>query len=218
MPYYIDLEQWSRRGAFEFFRGYDNPYFNVCTTLNATALLEHTRARQRSFSLACVYLALRTANEYEPFRYRLDAGRVLVHDRVHAGTTTLLDDDRMAFVYFDYDDDFVRIEADAQRAREAARRAGAGTGMNAQDHRTDLIHFSFLPWIEFTALSHARNWRREDSVPKITFGRYSTEDARVKLPISVEVHHALLDGVHVGRFLTRVQERFAAPASELGGV
>lgn len=217
MPRYLDLERWPRRGAFEFFRGYDNPYFNVCAPLDCTALLEYTRAHRASFSLACVYLALKTANACEPFRYRLDRGRVLVHDVVHAGTTTLLEDERFAFIYFDFDADFRRVQDSARRARDAARdaaQAGAGT-LDAQDHRTDLVHFSSLPWIAFTSLSHARNWSREDSVPKITLGRYHGSDT-VTLPISVEVHHALLDGLHVGRFLEALQGRFRDPAGELG--
>lgn len=214
VPRYLDLERWPRKAAFDFFRGYDNPYFNVCASLDATLVVEHARAHGQSFSLACVYLALRTANGYEPFRYRLEGGRVLVHDVVHGATATLLDDERLAFVYFDYHEDFARVEEQARRARAvAAARTGA---MDAQDHRTDLMHFSSLPWIEFTGLSHARNWRREDSVPKITFGRYHGPDARVRLPISVEVHHALLDGLHVGRFLERLQENFSAAPRVLG--
>jgi chloramphenicol O-acetyltransferase len=37
VPRFLDLEHWPRRAAFEFFRGYDNPYFNVCAPLDATA-------------------------------------------------------------------------------------------------------------------------------------------------------------------------------------
>ncbi len=33
------------------------------------------------------------------------------------------------------------------------------------------------------------------------------------LPISVEVHHALMDGLHVGRFLTRLEAALPAPES-----
>jgi len=31
------------------------------------------------------------------------------------------------------------------------------------------------------------------------------------LPISVEVHHALMDGLHVGRYLSRLEEALAEP-------
>jgi chloramphenicol O-acetyltransferase type A len=31
------------------------------------------------------------------------------------------------------------------------------------------------------------------------------------MPISIEVHHALMDGLHVGRYLNRLEEALADP-------
>lgn len=215
VPHYLDLERWPRRAAFEFFRGYDNPYFNVCAPLDAGPLVELSRSgRGVSFSLASLYLALRAANEHEPFRWRLSGGRVLVHEVIHAGTTALLDQDRLAFVYFDYDPDFAVFREGAERARRSLQ--GGADVIDARDDRTDLIHFSSLPWVAFTSISHARNWGREDSVPKITFGKHHRAGDRTHLPVSVEVHHALMDGVHVGRFFERLQGLLAEPEAALG--
>jgi chloramphenicol O-acetyltransferase len=66
-------------------------------------------------------------------------------------------------------------------------------------------------------VTNARRSLAEDSVPKIIFGKYEVEGGRVRLPVSVEVHHALMDGVHVGRYFERLQEHFTAPAAVLGG-
>jgi chloramphenicol O-acetyltransferase type A len=63
-----------------------------------------------------------------------------------------------------------------------------------------------LPWLSFTSFSHARNWKREDSIPKIAFGKFIKEHGRTLLPFSVEVHHALMDGLHVGRYISRLEE------------
>jgi len=68
-----------------------------------------------------------------------------------------------------------------------------------------------LPWVSFTSFSHARNWRREDSVPKIAFGKFIKKDDRVLMPFSVEVHHALMDGLHVGRYVMRLEEVLREP-------
>ena len=38
------------------------------------------------------------------------------------------------------------------------------------------------------------------------------------MPFSVEVHHALLDGLHVGRFLARFEAALAAPEAFVSGV
>lgn len=207
---FLDLERWPRRATFEFFQGFDKPYFDICAPLEVGPLVDFVRARpDTSFFLAYLYLSLRIANESEPFRYRLSEGRVLVHDRIHAGTTIPIADERFDFAYLDYDEDFGRFHA---AAREAMARARASGGrMEARDDRTDLIHYSAVPWVSFTSLSHARNWGREDSVPKIVFGKVSDQNGRRFMPVSVEVHHALMDGLHVGRYLEKLQESFLAP-------
>ena len=39
-----------------------------------------------------------------------------------------------------------------------------------------------------------------DSNPRITWGKYFEETGRVFIPVTVLCHHALVDGVHIGRF------------------
>lgn len=208
----IDLDRWPRRAAFEFFRGYDNPYFNVCVPIDATDLVRLSRSEKSiSFSLASLYLALRVANDCEPFRYRLQDSGVLVHDRIHAGTTHLLPDQRLAFVYFDYADTFERFREDAEMAKQSVEVDAAV--MDGQEHRTDLIHFSSLPWLSFTSFSNARNWGTDDSIPKITFGKYFQDGDRLRMPVSIEVHHALMDGVHVGEYVERLEAALADSAA-----
>jgi chloramphenicol O-acetyltransferase type A len=35
------------------------------------------------------------------------------------------------------------------------------------------------------------------------------------MPFSVEVHHSLMDGLHVGRYIARIEEMLAQPQSFL---
>lgn len=212
MARYLDLANWARRDVFEFFRGFDKPYFNICTRLDVTNLLAFLRPRpDLSVSLAYHYFALRTANEIEPFRYRLREGKVIVHDVIHGGTTVLLPNDSFTMAYFDYTDDFGKFVVEAKRALEDAQSAGQ-FAVRLDDAR---IHFTTLPWFSFTSFSHARNWGQEDSVPKIAFGKFTQENDRTFLPFSVEVHHALMDGLHVGRYLTRLEEMLGKPEDYL---
>jgi chloramphenicol O-acetyltransferase type A len=215
MPSYLDTESWVRREQFHFFKDYDQPFFNVCVPMDVTELLGLSRSREGlPFFLLYHYLALRAANEVEPFRYRLRGDRVLVHDRIHMGTTVLLDGERFTFCYFEDEDDFPRF-AEKAKAELEALRAGEGR-LEPRDDRDDMVHCSVLPWLPFTSFSHARKRNPEDSVPKIVFGKYSDEGGRFRMPVSVEVHHALMDGVHVGRYFELLQSYFAQPAGLLG--
>jgi chloramphenicol O-acetyltransferase type A len=209
MADYLDIANWSRRELFEFFIGYTNPYFNVCVRVDVTKLVALVRDRPGvRISLALHYFALRVANELEPFRYRLKDGNVFVYDVVNGGTTVLLPNESFAYAYFDYQPDFDKFASDAGRAVDLVR---TESGPLKPTTRDDVIYFTTLPWLSFTSFAHARNKGRGDSIPRIVFGKFVEEGGRLMLPLSVEVHHALMDGLHVGRFLNRLEESLAAP-------
>ena len=213
MAEFLDVTTWARRELFEFYRRFDKPYFNICTTVDVTKLLEFLRSSPEvSVTLTYHYFALRTANEIEQFRYRLREGRVLIHDVIHGGTTVMQPNENFTFAYFNYDRDFAKFIREAQRSVDEMKK---GDGPLSPREGDDAIHFTTLPWVSFTSFAHARNWEPEDSVPKIAFGKFVKETDRVRLPISVEVHHALVDGVHVGRFLEGLEESLANPEEYL---
>jgi chloramphenicol O-acetyltransferase type A len=208
----LDVTNWVRRDLFEFFRGYERPHFNVCTRLDVTRLLDFLRDRPGiSVSLAYLYFALRVANEIEPFRYRLKEGKVIVHDVINGGTTVLLPNESFSYAYFEYQKDFETFHL---AAGESIKKVQAD-GLLKPTMREDLIYFTVLPWVSFTSFAHARTPGRGESVPRIAFGKFTEENERTLLPISVEVHHALMDGLHVGRFLTRMEEALAEPKAFL---
>ncbi|MGI8835587.1 MAG: CatA-like O-acetyltransferase [Pyrinomonadaceae bacterium] len=214
MAKYLDVATWSRRQLFEFFLDYDNPYFNVCLRLDVTDVLSWLRSRTRvSVSLANHYFALRVANEIEPFRYRLEDGKVLVHEIINGGTTVLLPDETFTFAYFDYHEGFDDFMKGAQES--VAQTIAKPTFQPTP--RDNLIYFTTLPWLPFTSFAHARKRGRGDSVPRIAFGRFVNENDRTWMPFSVEVHHALMDGLHVGRYVNRLQEALANPADYVSG-
>lgn len=214
MPEYLDLDNWSRRTHFDFFRTYDHPFFNICTKVDVTPLRKLTTANKDiAFFIAYHFLSIKAANEIEPFRYRLQGERVLIYDRIHAGTIILLPDESFTFAYFDYDDDFEVFHADAKAT--VARVLAGGPRLDERASREDLIHHSVVPWITFTSVSHARKRGQDDSVPKIAFGKYRLEGDRLMMPVSVEVHHALMDGLHVGRYIERFECYLADPHAVL---
>ncbi len=56
-----------------------------------------------------------------------------------------------------------------------------------------------------------------DSNPKVTWGKYFKQDDRVLMPFSVQVHHGLMDGLHVGRYFEMLQ-RYIDELTWLGSI
>ena len=52
-------------------------------------------------------------------------------------------------------------------------------------------------------------------MPRIVIGELHGPDGSERLPVSVDVHHGLADGLHVGQFLEHLQARLSRPETHL---
>jgi len=75
----------------------------------------------------------------------------------------------------------------------------------------NIIHYSVIPWVKFTSFKHARKFDKNDSIPKIVLGKYQMENGKMNMPVSVEVHHSLMDGLHVGKYFDLFQKYLDEP-------
>ncbi|HEU0016048.1 MAG TPA: CatA-like O-acetyltransferase [Longimicrobium sp.] len=208
MASYIDLESWTRREHFRLFRAYERPHFSVTVPVDVSALYASSRGEEgASFTLGVLFAAMQAANEVEAFRLRLRGEGVWCHDAVGIGCTVLRPDRTFGFAYFPHEASFTRFAADGRREMERAR--AATTLMDEREADDATLHATVLPWVRFTSFTNAM--RREDSVPKLTFGRRYEEGGAWHVPVCVEVHHALVDGIDVGDFFERFQELLARP-------
>ncbi len=213
-PMQVDITRWPRRHTFEHFRGYSNPWFSVCVRVDAAPLKAALAARgQGGFALACHYAALRAVHSVSNLRLRLHDGGVRLLDTVHAGTTVLMADDSFSFAVLPYHEDFARFEATGRAALSAAR---AGTAA-AEPEPQALMHFTTLPWLHFTSFVHARDGAEGADIPKLAFGQLRAEGAQQWLPLSLDVHHALVDGLHVGAFVRDFEALVQTPHGWLKG-
>ena len=126
-----------------------------------------------------------------------------------------LDTSKLAHIYILRDDKtfgFSLVEFDeslatfAEITKKEIARIQVTPGLITRDFEINLIHFSAVPWIDFTSYSHARSFTWPDSCPKISYGKMTDENGKKTMAIAVHVHHGLADGYHVGQFLTLLQE------------
>ena len=200
--HFLDLQAWKRREHFELYRGFANPFFAVSVELDVTDLWKRSRvAGGPSFFLATLFCALRAANAVDAFRTRVRGDRAWIHDRVSITPTVLRADETFGIARLELADTFAEF---ASRSAPIVRDA-CEVGPLLIEHPTDdVIYQTTLPWLRFTSFSNALKGKG-DSVPRVAFGRCSEDRGDWKLPVSVEVHHAVVDGVDVARFLEKLQ-------------
>ncbi len=205
MKHLIDLASWNRREHFTFFSAFDEPFFGLVATVDCTRALAEAKRLGVPFFLYYLHRTLQAVNQVEALRYRIEEGQVYRYDRIHASATIGRPDHTFGFSFIEQHDDLAAFVRGAQ-AEIAAVQASNGLRLSPATARPDVIHFSAIPWVRFTGLTHARSFGHPDSCPKISVGQTYTEGAATLMPVAVNVHHGLADGYHVGQFLAAFQE------------
>lgn len=200
---YIDMNTWRRKEHFYFFHGMDYPQYNICANIDVTRFLEFVRANKISFYYAMIYAATRIANGIEAFLYRIRKDGVVVHDRLHPSFTDLSEnDDQFKYVTVEMKDDLLEF---VQAAKVQSLSQKDYFCFDEFAGRDDFVYITCMPWVSFTNMSHTITLNRDDAIPRISWGKYFSDNNHVLLPFSVQVNHALVDGIHVGKYYTELQ-------------
>jgi chloramphenicol O-acetyltransferase type A len=203
----IDLETWERRALYELFSSFTEPYHGVCVRVDCTESFRYAKDHAYSVFLTMVHRSLVAANQVENFRTRIDAGGVWLYRQIHGGSAVGRPNGTIGFGHYPYEPS---LEPFIRQATLEVERVKARTDL--QRHPTqDLIRYSTLPWMDFTSVSHARDLNQKDSAPYITFGKITELHGRRTMPVSIHVHHALADGLHVAMFVELFEKYLASP-------
>jgi chloramphenicol O-acetyltransferase type A len=210
----INLENWARREHFKFYSTFDYPYFSLCANVDLTDFFPLIKGNDLSFTVALVYLITRAANAIPEFRYRIRAGTVIEHEVVHPSITIMAKDDIFSFCALEYVADFSGFAAGATEKIGLVQQRPRL--LEEDQSRDDWLFMTAIPWVSFTSFMHPLRLQPADSVPRFAWGKYFEEGDRLKMPLSVQGHHAVMDGLHVGRFYAEVQGYLQQPAALLG--
>jgi chloramphenicol O-acetyltransferase type A len=205
---YLDIDSWSRKVHYNYFRELDYPHFNICGNVDITEFIRFVKANKVSFFLTLLYASAKTANNIEAFRYRIRQDKVVVHDVVSPSFTIMTAEEVFGFCTAGFNDDFKDFYMHASEQMEKTKN---NTNVDDEPGRDDLLYITSIPWVSFTSVTHPINMKSVDSIPRISWGKYFEENGRVKLPLSVQVHHALMDGAHVGQYFMDIQEMLDNP-------
>jgi chloramphenicol O-acetyltransferase type A len=205
----IDLKTWERAPLYEFFGSFSEPFHGVCLRVDCTEAFRYAKDLRISVFLTLLHRSLAAANQVENFRTRIVDRVVLKYTTIHGGSAVGRSNGTIGFGYYAYRPELVEFVQEASLEVERVRHR------NDLERRTgqDLIRFSVLPWFDFTSISHARDLATQDSAPRITFGKIAETGGRCTMPVSIHVHHALADGMHVAQFIEQFERYLAAPES-----
>lgn len=203
----IDLATWKRRKTFEYYRTFQNQLFNITLEFPAGELYRYAKRNRLSFFLLTLHAILRAIDSVPQFRQRIVAGEQVIEFRhVAALTPIMTPEEEFVMALTEYAPSFAEFREQAEAAVAAAKRGESDPSVR---QRNDFICASCVPWYGFQSLTQAA-LTLDQSIVILAWGKL---DASGNIPLALQLNHALVDGLHVGRFHRALTALLTAPAS-----
>lgn len=201
----INLDNWNRKEHFKFFSALDDPFWGITTTVDFTSIYQQSKNMEVSFFLYSVHFLLKCINATTAFKLRIENGEVVEYDKINISPTIGREDGTFGFEFFEYDTDLSLFIENAEKEIHRVKNS-TGLSFSKDTARADVIRYSALPWFAFSEMKHAGSIQTGDSIPKISTGKLIQEKKKLLLPISISVHHGLVDGRNVAEFIQNVKD------------
>lgn len=205
----ITFDNPHRKKHFEFFKGMNHPHFGITANVDITALLPYIKANKLRTSTTIVYLISKAANAITEFRWRIRENEIVEHEKVHPSFTVPTQEaDVFSFCTVEFN---ANAQTFLQNAKKQIDAMYTNPSFEDEEGRDDYLFLSAMPWVSFTGLQHAMHYHPGDSVPRITWGKFFEQNEKIVMPVSVQAHHALVDGRHVGQYYELLEEIASDP-------
>jgi len=202
----VDLDTWHRADQFRFFRTYDRPHYAVTSRLDVTRIVTTRKAHGVSPYRACLYAIGAGLHAVPELLMRFREDSVVLHDGIELSMTVPLSDGsgNFNYAYVPYDPDFGIFDAHCRDLISAAS-VNATLKPNTGE-RDDLAYLSCLPWLDFTSINNAMPGP-DDCIPRVSWGKFvESADHTWSMAMTLEVHHALVDGMQIGAYFASTQK------------
>ena len=196
----INQKNWLRATHCAIFRNCIEPCFCVTFEVDVTNFYKQIKLQNLSFTLSMVYAVCKCGNEIENFRYRFLNGEIVLFEKIDTAFTWLNTETELFKVVN------VPLSDNLKSYVESAKKAAD----NQVEYFTaplgnDVFQCSPMPFLTYMHISHTNSGKKDNATPLFDWGKFRLVDKKLLMPLSVQVHHSFVDGLHVGKFAEKLQ-------------
>ena len=205
----VDLRTWDRADQFRFFRTFDRPHYATTVRMDVTKLMTKRKSLGLSPFRHAIWAIGAGLHAVPELCMRFKDDTVTRFDRLLLSPTIPLDNGDFRYTYMAWNPDRARFDSHASEKMAEVR---AGVPLNANDGTIeDVAYLSCLPWLNYTALDNALP-HANDCIPRVSWGKIVPKADGFDMAMSLQVHHALVDGLQVARFFEATETAMATVA------
>lgn len=194
----INIDTWERKEHFNLFLQCDLPFYNVNFNVQVEGFKKSCKGRGLSISNALTYITIKSLCRIENFLYRIENGKVVKYNTIDPSFACIRNGENLfRMVTVDFVDNLEQFD---EIAKKAVADSSCYFDYSVLKDRTNFAFISPLPWLPFTGVDHTLALKKEDAIPRISWGKIHSNGGKTVLPYNIQVNHALVDGLHIGRF------------------
>ena len=213
----IDMKTWPGRYTYKYFTETVSPLiYSINVTLDVTQLRTSLKKQKLKFFPAYLYLITKVLMKQKEFLMAKQDDllgywnfRTPLYPVLHE------DDKTITFLWTEYDNDFKTFYKNyTSDIIRYGKNHGAMMAKGEPPANSYII--ACTPWFSFNSLSmHLQN-AKHYYAPMFEAGGFAEAAGVIKMPLSITVNHAVIDGYHVKVFLENVQQLIDQPEQWMG--
>jgi chloramphenicol O-acetyltransferase type A len=194
----IDFEHWARKEHYLHF------IHEVCCSYSVSVNLDISNLKGHRLYPAMLWLLTRAVNQMPEFRTALTDEGLGCFDEMHPAYTIFHPDQKtFSGIWTEYQPDYPAFLKNYES--DAATYASSTEYAPKPGRPPNSFDVSMAPWFSFTAFHIHVSGDGKYLLPIFTMGKYVEADGKRMLPLAIQVHHAVCDGYHVGKFIEILQ-------------
>ena len=198
----IKKSSWARKEYFDHYFSSIPCTYSITVKLDITKLIES----QKKLYPSLLYCLTTIVNRHPEFRTAFnEKGELgIYHEMIPCYTVFNKSKETFSNIWTYYKTDFVEFCFNYQKDIEQYGNQNSFIGKpNAPKN---IFNVSMIPWSTFEGFHLNLQKGYDYLLPIFTLGKYYKEDKMIKIPLAIQVHHAVCDGFHTCRFINELQD------------
>lgn len=195
----INHQDTNRAEAFELWMTSPMPMVTLVKTMDVSRIRKVSRKTGIKFNVLLCWCVGKAASSIDEFFLLPTNGKLFQFDKLAINIVVQNCKDGLSLCDIPYSDDIRQFDADYQELTGLATKTCKSTSLED----SMIIGTSALPQTELDCIVNQYSGRYNN--PFLAWGRYRKRLFKTILPISLQFHHAQMDGEHACRFLNNLQ-------------
>lgn len=199
----VDIENWKRKEHYSVYRTALKCGFSLTIKLEIASVIQFIKVRNYKLYPVMIYLIAKAVNTHVEFKMAKKGEKLIVWDRVDPIFTILHPEtETFSALSTAYEDDLATFLDQYNKIYEAYEHDLRFSPAPMPENH---FNISALPWINFEGFNLNIADFTDYFSPSFTLGKYQKVGEEVFIPLAIQVHHAVCDGIHVAKLIDTLQ-------------